>query len=282
MADHSPEQLMRVGDVMATDIVACAPETSIASIAQAMATRQVHAVFVVDTARRPIGLVSDVDLLTGEWLGTDGAALATMRATNARDLMSTPPETIGADASLEAAVEKMRSLRIARLLVCEDRAAVGVVSVSDLVAVLRRPALGRTRVDEVMSHAIVTCRPEAPMHSAVRAMSERRTRSVVVVEADRPVGVLTGGDVLALYATSHGASGSGTVAEFMTHPVVTATPDTSLSAAVDRMLTHEIHRLVIVDEQGRGPLGVLSTTDVVVEMAHEESVWQTPPPGEAR
>src|ERR1700749_3007311 len=100
MADHSP--LMRVGDVMATDIVACAPETPIASIAQAMATRQVHAVFVVDTARRPIGLVSDVDLLTGEWLGTDGAALATMRATNARDLMSTPPETIGADASLEA------------------------------------------------------------------------------------------------------------------------------------------------------------------------------------
>jgi CBS domain-containing protein len=66
----------------------------------------------------------------------------------------------------------------------------------------------------------------------------------------------------------------------MTHPVVTGTPGTSLSAAVDRMLTHEIHRLVIVDEHGRGPVGVLSTTDVVVEMAHEESVWQAPPPGE--
>jgi hypothetical protein len=35
-----------------------------------------------------------------------------------------------------------------------------------------------------------------------------------------------------------------------------------------------------VDEQARGPLGVLSTTDVVVEMAHDESVWQTLPPSE--
>jgi hypothetical protein len=68
----------------------------------------------------------------------------------------------------------------------------------------------------------------------------------------------------------------------MTHPVVTATPDTSLSAAVDCMLTHEIHRLVIVDEQGRGPLGCLSTTDVVVEMAHSSLYGRRLPPAKSR
>jgi CBS domain-containing protein len=242
-----------------------------------MAAHRTHAVAVLDEARRPVGVVSDVDLLIAEWLGTDRAKLRTLRATTAADLMSTPARTIRGDDAVDAAVDRMRALRIGRLVVVDELgAAVGVVSVSDLVAHLRRPAVQRRCVWDVMSHAVVTCRPEAPMHAAVRAMVERRSRSIVVTEDDRAVGVLTGGDALALYATPSGARGSGTVAEFMSCPVITATPDLSLSDATDRMLTHEIHRLVVVDaHDGRGPLGVISTADIVVEMADEESVWQT-------
>jgi CBS domain-containing protein len=113
------------------------------------------------------------------------------------------------------------------------------------------------------------------MHAAVRAMVERRSRSVIVTEDDRPVGVLTGGDALALYATPAGACGSGTVAEFMTSPAITATPDLPLNEAADRLLTHEIHRLVVVSARdGSGPLGVISTADIVVEMADAQSEWQ--------
>jgi CBS domain-containing protein len=266
---------MRVHEVMSRDIVGCSTSTPIASIAKAMATHQIHAVFVLDERRNPVGVVSDVDLLAGEWLGTDHINLKTLLGTTAADLMSTPPETIYADATLQRAVEKMRQGRVARLLVRDEESAVGVLSVSDLVAVLRRPPIGRACVGDVMSHAIVTCRPEAPMHGAVRGMIERRSRAVVVTECDRAVGVLTGGDVLALYATPRGAWGSGAVAEFMTTPVITATPDLSLSEAADRMLTHEIHRLVVVaGDDGRGPLGVISTADVVAEMADDGSVWQ--------
>lgn len=260
---------------MSAEIVGCSRSTPIASIAKTMATHQIHALFVLDDSRHPVGVVSDVDLLAGEWLGTDRCNFKTLRNTTAGDLMTAPAETICGDATLQEAVEKMRQLRVARLLVCDQESAVGVLSVSDLVAVLRRPPIGRACVGEVMSHAIVTCRPEAPMHSAVRAMIERRSRSVVITEGDRAVGVLTGGDVLALYATPSGAWGSGTVAEFMTSPAITATPDLSLSDAADRMLTHEIHRLVVVNrDDGCGPLGVISTADIVAEMADDGSVWQ--------
>jgi len=107
-------------------------------------------------------------------------------------------------------------------------------------------------------------------------MVERRSRSVVITERDRAVGVLTGSDVLALYATPSGTRGSGTVAEFMSSPAITTTPTVSLSEAADRMLTHEIHRPVVIDpHDAHGPLGVISTTDIVVEMADEASVWQS-------
>jgi CBS domain-containing protein len=272
---------MRVSDVMSRDVVACSRDTAIAVLAKTMATHQTHAIAVLDERRRPVGVVSDVDLLAGEWLGTDWANLAMLRATTAADLMSTPAQTVRAGETVEGAVQRIRELRIARLLVVDEQgAAAGVLSVSDLIARLSRPRVHRRCVSDVMSHAIVTCRPEAPMHAAVRAMVERRSRSVVVTDGDRAVGVLTGGDALALYATPTGARSSGTVAEFMSTPAITATPDLPLSEAADRMLTHEIHRLIVVDAHDeRGPLGVISTADIVVEMADDKSVWQTPAAG---
>lgn len=268
---------IRVDEVMSSEVVACARDTRLGVLARTMAAHHVHGIIIVDDSRRPVGVVSDVDLLTGEWLGTDRTNLRTLQATSAADLMSAPVETAQAADPIEDAIARMRELRIARLpVVDDDGVAVGVLSVEDLVARLPRPSVRRAYVSDVMSHAILTCRPESPMHAAVRAMVERRSRSVVVAEGERPVGVLTGGDVLGLYATPSGARGSGTVAEFMTNPVVTATPDLPLHEAADRMLTHEIHRLVVVAaDDGRGPLGVISTADVIVEMADAGSIWQT-------
>jgi CBS domain-containing protein len=60
------------------------------------------------------------------------------------------------------------------------------------------------------------------------------------------------------------------------HPPITIEPTASLREAIDRMITHHIHRLVVVDPQDASamPLGVLSTADIFVEMAGPDSVWQ--------
>ena len=58
---------------MSAEIVGCSRSTPIASIAKTMATHQIHALFVLDDSRHSVGVVSDVDLLAGEWLGTDRA-----------------------------------------------------------------------------------------------------------------------------------------------------------------------------------------------------------------
>lgn len=124
-----------------------------------------------------------------------------------------------------------------------------------------------------MSHAIVTCPPDTSLQAAARAMTELRSRSVVVIgEAGRAVGVITGNDLLSLYESG---PGNGEVAELMNAPI-TCGPDLPLREAADLMLSNEVHRLVVLDSSRADgvPIGILSTADIVAEMASERSVWQ--------
>jgi CBS domain-containing protein len=57
-------------------------------------------------------------------------------------------------------------------------------------------------------------------------------------------------------------------------PPHTIRPDASLREATDKMLCLEIHRLVVVDDVGGTPLGMISTMDTVAEMAGTQSVWR--------
>lgn len=54
----------------------------------------------------------------------------------------------------------------------------------------------------------------------------------------------------------------------MSRPVLTVTSDTSLTDAARTMQEHGVHRLVVVEDDGESPIGVLSATDVVRAMAH--------------
>jgi CBS domain-containing protein len=268
-----PEQT-QVADLMTRELVSCPSDASLASIASTLARRNVHAVFVLDNEGRPAGVVSDFDLLAGEWLGTDAESLQMMRRMTAAELMTTPVETVPASASAAAAAARARELHIGRLLVTDESgSAVGVISVSDLVAPFGTPSGERRNVRDVMSYAIVTCLPDASPEAIARAMTERHSRSVVVVdERGQAVGIITGSDLLSLYeAGGH----SSTAADLMRKPIITADPDLPLAAAAELMLTHEVHRLVVVDTSGGSvPIGIVSTSDIIAEMAQEESVWQ--------
>jgi CBS domain-containing protein len=269
-----PEQT-RVADLMSSEIISCTAGANLASIASTLAQRKVHAVFVLDDAGLPAGVISDFDLLAGEWLGTDAESLETMQRMTAGDLMTAPVETIPASAAATEAASRMRDLRISRLLVTdESNSAAGVISISDLVAPLGRPSGQRRSVRDVMSHAIVTCLPDASPQAIARAMTERNSRSVVVIDEDGgAVGVITGADLLSLYDPGEQVS---TAADLIRKSLITADPDLPLADAADLMIRHEVHRLVVVDPSaGNGaPIGIVSTSDIVAEMAHEHSVWQ--------
>jgi CBS domain-containing protein len=197
-----------------------------------------------------------------------------MQNITAAELMSTPVEQIHASARASDAAARMRELHLSRLLVTSDSGyPVGVISVSDLIAPLGRQSGARAVVEDVMSRAIVSCSPETTLAAAARAMTQRRSRWIVAVDQRGcVVGVITGNDLLSLYEL--GAPGAA-VADLMSPPI-TCAPDLELSKAAALMIRHQIHRLVVTSSSERDAraLGILSTSDIVAEMAQEASVWQ--------
>jgi CBS-domain-containing membrane protein len=264
-----------VSDLMTREVVTCPPDANLAAVATLLARRDVYAVFVISDTGEPSGVVSDFDLLAGEWLGDDARSFETMQTLTAGEMMTSPVETIAESASAGEAAARLREEHLSRLLVIDaSGAAVGVITTADLIKPFGQPSTDRRTVRDVMSYAIVTCLPETPLGSAARAMVERHSRSIIVVdETGRAVGVITGHDVLSLYEPTEARE---TVAELMKAPLITAAPDLALTEAANLMIGSEVHRLVVVDpERDDGaPIGIVSTSDIVAEMAGDRSAWQ--------
>ena len=124
-----------------------------------------------------------------------------------------------------------------------------------------------------MSYAIVTCTPDTALAAAARAMTERRSRSIVVVDNEgQAVGVITGNDLLTLYESTQPA----TKAKDLMRRPITCDIDLPLRDAIDLIISKEVHRVVMTDSStaDAAPAGILSTSDVIREMAQEGSVWQ--------
>jgi CBS domain-containing protein len=106
-------------------------------------------------------------------------------------------------------------------------------------------------------------------------MTLRRSRSLVVVSPQgAPRGVVTGADLLPLVA----GGGTDTPVRDLMHEPLTIGADASLRETADRMLKEEVHRLLVTDPGTRDgfPLGIVSTADLVAEMAEQGSIWREP------
>jgi CBS domain-containing protein len=230
---------------------------------------------VADRDGRPLGIISDFDLLAGEWLSADPESLEAMRTMTAGELMSAPIATIESDIPFREAAQRMREEEIHRLLVTQDGKPVGVISISDFVAGLAAKVPSkRETVADVMSDAILTCRAKTPVINVARAMTDSGYRSVLVVNAKgEPLGVVSGLDLLAFCEQDE--CEDVTVSQVM-HPALTISMSASLREAADKMIKHHHHRLVVIDEAEPEtmPLGVISSFDIVAEMARPGSVWQ--------
>ncbi|MCK2220160.1 CBS domain-containing protein [Actinomadura sp. ATCC 31491] len=155
--------MMRISvrDVMTTRVASVAAGTPFKDVAGVLVSREVSAVPVLDGERRVVGVVSEADLLRKEEFrelyygegyrprlrarlrrrltgrGEDGRRKAA--GATAAELMSSPPVTIGPDASTVTAAQLMDARGVKRLVVVdEDGRLLGVVSRRDLLKAYTR------------------------------------------------------------------------------------------------------------------------------------------------
>jgi CBS domain-containing protein len=124
-------------------------------------------------------------------------------------------------------------------------------------------------VADVMTKGPVNIAADSPLSEAVRLLDTHHITGMPVVDRDgQLVGVLSQTDLLRARTIGHlwNALPGLAVRHLMTMPAVTASESMTLDEAATLMEERQIHRLIVVAEDGRTPVGVLSVSDLVHEM----------------
>jgi CBS domain-containing protein len=122
---------MNVRDIMSTDLLTVAPESTLREAARRMSERNVGAALLVDPAIGFYpGIITERDLLDAIAVGYD-PDIRRVAESATSDIV-----TVSADASLEQVAEKMMKYGFRHLLVVSGGDAVGIVSARDLLSAL--------------------------------------------------------------------------------------------------------------------------------------------------
>jgi CBS domain-containing protein len=114
-----------------------------------------------------------------------------------RDIMTQKPVTLQTSDTVTAAARSMRDGNIGDVVVLEDGRIQGILTDRDIV--VRALAEGRdperTTVGQICSRELTTLSPDTPIEAAVKVMRDRAIRRLPVVEGERPVGIVSLGDL---------------------------------------------------------------------------------------
>ncbi|WP_182874615.1 CBS domain-containing protein [Microbispora sp. H10670] len=201
----------KVKDVMGRVAIAVRMDASFADLVATMRRFGVGAVTVIDADRRPVGVVSEDDMLLkeidlGERVFSGPRRRVEQRkaaGANAGQIMTRPAITVTGGTPVRDAARLMHRNRVKQLPVIDAVSGriVGTVHQGDLLRVFARPAAEiRAEIERVVdrmdldfgdldvdvSGGVVTIKGQVPRRSAVKPLlhAVRRVEGVVEVDAD--------------------------------------------------------------------------------------------------
>jgi len=128
---------MRVSEVMHSSVRTVSTDDSVGETIALLAEEHISGVPVLDRHGKLVGVISNSDILEAIAEHNDPEAReAIFESTPVRDIMTTNPQTIGAQATVRDAAQRMLYLEVHRLFVEEGGKLLGVVSTTDLVRAL--------------------------------------------------------------------------------------------------------------------------------------------------
>jgi CBS domain-containing protein len=120
---------------------------------------------------------------------------------------------------------------------------------------------GTLLVREIMIENVRTVRPNSTVTEIVRKMNKFEIGSVVVVEGEKPVGIVTERDILRRVLEVTLASEALKAKEIMSAPLITVSDQSTVDEAARIMIDKRIKKMPVVHE---GKLvGILTSTDVM-------------------
>jgi len=127
-------------------------------------------------------------------------------------------------------------------------------------------------VRDIMSKNVKVVRPDTSAQEVVATMTKFDISSIIVVQSERPVGIITLRDVVAKIVVQCLAPRALTARQIMTSPLVTISESATVEEAARLMAQKKVKTLPVMDNDKLA--GVLTFTDIVFEVPNMLSVLE--------
>ncbi len=132
----------------------------------------------------------------------------------------------------------------------------------------RKAIMERTTVARLLEHkgsAVVTITPADSVYEALQLMADKEIGALVVVDGERPIGLMSERDHVVLLQR---ASGAATVGQIMTTDMITVTRGQTTAECMELMTVNRRRHLPVVEEDVL--VGVISIGDVLRAVMEEQ------------
>ncbi|HEY7081712.1 MAG TPA: CBS domain-containing protein [Nitrososphaeraceae archaeon] len=251
---------------------------------------------VIARDNRAVGIITEKDISRILYTEPQNRQFKEIRL---EEIMNKDLIEVNEEKELKSCAKLMLEHNVSSLLVLDDdRLLKGIVTKSDLVHSYAMYYAHRKLVEDVvqkyMTKKVLTVDPEEPIHMALMLMTDNKVSRVVVTRNRRPVGIITGRDLLPISLLSGtGINGhswhvseqtearrreqipipSGIKAIFLVMDVmkydpITITNDSDLSEAAHIMMRNRISGIPVVDSDNI-LAGIITKTDIVKRLASD-------------
>jgi diguanylate cyclase (GGDEF)-like protein len=219
-----------------------------------MTTETGVVVFIDD--EKPVGLLTERDIVS---ILHRGLSLKTPLSA-----VKHPPLTVTEDKTLLFGLNMLIDNNIRRIVVVDSRGCfMGVVTQDDLVRQLEGELFQRNaRIMDIIStrQPLRSVSTGDSLFAAIEAMTTHKVSSVLVTEKDIIVGIMTEKDVLKIACNKTALSEK--TGKFMSHPVISASIDSSVSDVIEIMKAKNIRRMLITYNDG-APFRIVTNRDIL-------------------
>lgn len=220
-----------------------------------MMTAQTSVVVFIEE-EKPVGILTERDVVS--FLNT-GISL-----TSPLSAVKHPPLTVTEDKTLLFGLNMLIDNNIRRIVVVDLQGHfIGVVTQDDLIRHLEGELYQRdARIMDIISsrQPLRSVSATDTVSAAIEMMANHKVGSVLITGKDKVVGIITERDVLKIAGKKTALS--ETAGAVMSHPVVSASIDASVSDVLEIMKTRNIHRILINFNDG-SPFRVVTNRDIL-------------------
>lgn len=242
---------------------------------------------VIAKDNKPVGIITEKDIAEFLYRNVSRSRFNEIRLDQVmtKDLITVDDQT-----ELNLCAKLMLDKEISSLIVTDDKGNLkGILTKSDLVEAYAKNYAGKNLVEDYMSKRVFTVAPDETTHTVLSIMAGNKVSRVVVVRSQKPVGIITGRDLLPMstlfgpdtYETIRelfisrresevlipsGISAVFLARDIMRHDPITIAKDSDLADAAHIMVRNRISGLPVVDSNN-DLVGIVTKTDIARALA---------------